>query len=334
MTGAPTDDAKTAWRRWLLGPTLTDRMFLYEELAAMTGAGFGVRDAVRDLAGRAGGRRRAALDGLGAELDRGATTGEAMARLPECFAPVEAHLVAAGDRTGRFDRAFRDAVAEVERTRQTSAKVLRAVAYPLFLLHFALFVPGCVLLSNASGMRAAQWTVGTVFVLFWAAVLAALTWHVDRRKSPGWGRAIATIPLFGAAGRSAALARSSRVAAALYDAGADLDRTFEGAADASGNGWMAEDLRAAAASVRRGVSATEALRGVGAYGSDAQSLLETGEKSGTLGESFLKIAMIEEQRFDTALRRIAVALGAGLMLAVGVAVLWMAVRTFSQAYGL
>ncbi|MCE9634345.1 MAG: type II secretion system F family protein [Planctomycetes bacterium] len=334
MNSDPWSEAKIAWRRWLQGPGLNARMFLYEELASLTGAGIAMREAVRDLAARSSGRRRRALEGLDHDLARGLTPGAAFMSRPESFAPVEAHLIASGERTGRYDRAFRDAAAEVERARKTQSKVLRAVAYPLFLLHFALLVPAYAILRQKTGPLTAQVVVCLALLAFWGLVVGGITLHLARRGRPAWGRAVATFPLFGEPARHAALARASRVAAALQDAGADLADSFDGAADASGNGWVAEDLRAACEDVRRGRTATESLSRVKAYGTDARSLLETGEKSGAIAEAFARIATIEDERFDGALRRAAVALNAILFGAAVLIVVWMLFSTMTGAMGM
>ena len=307
-------EAVTWWKRVALGPTLADRSILYEELASLTGAGIGIQQALHDLHARSGGRRRRALAPLSDAVAHGLPPGQAMARLPEFFAPVEAQIVDAGERTGRLDRAFRDAAAEADRARKSLAKLVRAVAYPVFLLHFALFVPGCVIMSNASGARATQVFVWGVFLLFWTAVAACTTFHVARRNDAGYGRRIAMLPYAGAVTRSGALARATRVASLLHDAGVDLPASLRSAADASGNGWIATDFRTAAASVEQGHPVSQALAAVTAFGSEARSLIETGEVSGDLDEALARISLIEEERFEVAARRLAVGLG-GLLFA-------------------
>ena len=327
LTPVERSEAVTWWKRWTLGPTLGDRSILYQELASLTGAGIGIQQAVHGLHERAGGRRRRALALLDDAVAHGVPPGEAMARLPDHFAPVEAHIVAAGERTGRLDRAFRDAAAEADRARQSLAKLLRSTAYPVFLLHFALFIPGCVLMQNAGGARAAQVFVWGVFLAFWAAVAVGTTFHVARRNDPAYGHAVARLPLVGAVTKSGALARATRVASLLHDAGADLPTSLRAAAGASGNGWIAAGFRAAADRVQQGELAAAALAAVTALGSESRSLIETGEVSGNLDESFARIAQIEEDRFDAATRRLAVGLG-GLLFATAaiiVAVMYVSV---------
>ena len=331
-SGPAWDDARLAWTRWILGPTAGDRMFLYEELAALTGAGFGVHEAVRDVLGRASRRRKRLLERLLTAMDGGMTPPAAFASLPQCFSPVETHLVATALQTGRYDRAFRDAGAEVDRARDTLSRVLRAVAYPVFLLHFALFVPGYQVVKMTSGATTASWFMWTTFLSFWVAVFAVVTLHVANRDRVQWGHAVARAPLLGPVVRCAAVSRAARVACALHDAGADLAETFTAAADASGNGWLAADLRRAAGSVRDGSPAAAALGAVGAFGSDARSLLESGETSGRLSESFVMIAKIEEERFNGALRRLSVAVNVTLMVIVGGAVLWMFATVLGRLY--
>jgi type II secretory pathway component PulF len=319
-------DAATTWKRWLFGMSGRARMLLYEETASLVGAGFGIREALADLMGRSGGRRRRALERLADAVHHGVPVGEAMLGFPEHFAPVEARLVAAGEKTGRLDRAFRDAAAEIARARVARDRFVKSAAYPVFLLHFALFVPSCVLASNRSSGSAATLQAFAICLVAWGAVAALTTLHLSRRDTPGWGRALAHLPLVGPVARSAAISRASRVTAALHDAGEDLPSTLSHAADACGNGWVASELRDAAGRVQQGVPLTAALVGVGAFGTDARHLVETGERSGTLSESFRRIAELEDQRFSAAAVRLAVAVGA---VVFAVVVLWV----LQMAYG-
>lgn len=334
MLGVPDrSDAATTWKRWILGPSLGNRILLYEEIASLAAAGIGIREALADLARRSSGRRGRAVTRVADAVAHGVPVGEALLGMPEHFAPVEARIVAAGERTGRLDRAFREAAGEASRAKRAITRFLSSLAYPVFLLHFALFVPGCVILTNARGRWGAQAVVWSAFLLTWAVALAVTTLHLSRRLQPGWGRACATIPIVGPVARSAAVSRACRVAASLHDSGEEVVATLEHAAEASGNGWVAQQIRAAADGVARGSPVATALAGVGAFGPEARSLLETGEQTGTLAESFRRIAEVEEARYGAAVTRLAVALGGLVFATVGLIVFLMFTSLLGKMYG-
>jgi type II secretory pathway component PulF len=326
-------EAATAWKRWLTGPGLGNRVLLHEEIASLVGAGIGIREALADLRDRSTGRRRRALERLADAVAHGVPPGRALAAMPEAFSPAEAAIVAAGDRTGRLDQAFREAAAEVERARQALGRLVRSIAYPLFLVHFALFVPACSVMQMRSGPATARMFVWTTFLLMWTAILGVWTLHVAHRRDVGWGRTVARLPFVGDVVASGALSRAGRVAAAVHGAGTTLPDTLHAAADAAGNGWIEADLRAAAERIREGSTATEALVRVEALSSAARSLVETGEKTGTLDLAFGRIAQIEDERFTAAARRLSVALAAALMVLVGLVVFWLLASVLGKAFG-
>lgn len=325
---AERSDAATTWKRWLAGPSPRDRMLLYEEIASLVRAGIGIREALDDLASRAGGRRRRALLRVADAVRHSVPVGEAMLALPECFPPVEARLVAAGERTGRLDAAFRDASAEVARARAATRRFLLSLSYPVFLLHFAAFVPPAItaLVAGQPVLRTFAWGFAAAG-LAWGSVVALLTLHLSRRRRPGWGRMLLSLPLAGGAARSTAVARAARVSAALHDAGEDVASTLAFAGDACGNGWVASTLRTASERAGRGMSVAASLSCVDALEPHARSLIETGETSGSLAESFRRIADVEEERAARAWTRVAVTLGAIAFTAVVVIVVVMAMTT-------
>lgn len=330
---AERSEAVTTWKRWLFGPSLRNRALLYEEIASLAGAGIGLRETLEQLRDRSGGARRRALGPLADAVEFGVAPGDAMLRKPEHFAPVEARIVAAAERTGRYDAAFREAAAECERARTALTKLLRAIAYPLFLLHFALFVPCCSLMRTSSSMAYTQVVIWTVFLGFWTAVLVLLTLHLSRRSRPGYAKFLGSIPFVGAVSRSAALSRACGVAAILHAGGGDLPDTLEHAADAATNGWIGSGFRAAAATVRQGQPAAPALHAVEAFGPEAWSLLETGERSGSLDQSFAVLARIEAERYEAAMPRLALGIGGFLFACAGLAVFLMFASLLGKLYG-
>lgn len=331
MELAPRELASAFWRRTLLGPRTGARIVLHEQLRSLLGAGVPVADAVAESARRSRGSRRAALEAVSAEIARGATPGEALLRHPERFTPIEGHLVAAGDRTGRYDQAFADAAAHLERARQDFRRVLHATLYPVFLLHFALCVPACSILAMNSGARTAQVTVALVLVSVWAAAAALLTVHAALSRHPGWGRLLASIPMFGRAARDAAVARAASAAGVLFGAGAPIHDALRAAGDCSGNGWVRADLLRAAERVRAGTQVSDAASEVGAFSADERNLVAAGERSGDLDRMFARVAEMAHDRYDATMKRIAAVLPIVLMAVVGLWVLSMALDVFTRS---
>lgn len=333
MDLTPRELALAFWRRQIRGPGAGARVVLHEELRALVQAGVTVPDAVGDLARRSHGSRRAALESVASELARGATPGEAFGADPGRFTPLEAHLIATGDLTGRYDRAFADAAALLDEARRSAQRVLMAVLYPIFLLHFAIGVPACAVMSSSMGSRAATTVAVTILAGLWVAFAAFLTLHAAGARSVAYGRCLARAPGVAGLVRSGAVARAARTASVLVGAGATIHDALAAAAECSGNGWLRHDLLGASERVRRGGDVAGAFTDVGAFSDDERRMIATGERSGELETVLARIAELARERAEASSKRIAVLLPAVLTALVGLWVLVTYVGLLSRSLG-
>ncbi len=317
--------ARIWWHRVLHGPSAQDRILVYEELRSLANAGIGIQDALESVAGRASGPRATAFGAVAAEVRAGAEPGAAFLAHPESFPPVEAALIRAGERTGRYDTAFTEAAAEAERERAAFAMFVKQIRYPFFLVHFGMLVPLPLVMKIQAGGDWSTWIVVSLVILaaMWACGVAALTHHANRIADPLWGRRIAHLPWAGNAIRSAAVARFAGATAALFDAGVSLPDAVETGAECAGNGWLREDAVAAASAMRQGASASETLGRIYALPTEASPLIATGDRSGTLADAFRRIAQLERDRAAAALGRTARGIHAIIFVLVSLGVAWM-----------
>ncbi len=328
----PRKRAAAFWRRVLSGATPRARLDLYTEIASMTAAGIAVRQALRFIAERQHGARRRLAQALSEPAERGESLSSGLRAHPELFPPIETELVAAGERTGRVDAAFRATAAQVERTLALRNRVISAALYPLFLVHFGIVVLSIPLVGMQRGLGAWLLFVVPVLLLLWGALGAAVTAHVAFAESPRYGRALFAVPVLGRALRAAALSRFLRALSALHGAGVQFDEALLAAGAAAGNGVLREEARAAARLTASGESLTVALAGVATLPRESLAQVAGAEQSGDLESALLRVADLEQERADASATRATALLPGCLVALVALGVAWVAYAVVWRGY--
>ena len=118
---------------------LNQRAELYHQLASLLTAGVGLIQALEMV------RRsppshafRAPLDRLDANLTAGATLTESLSSLGSWVPSFDLALIQAAEKSGRLPESFRLLANYYSERAQLARRVLGELAYPLFILHFAI----------------------------------------------------------------------------------------------------------------------------------------------------------------------------------------------------
>ncbi len=321
---------RTFWRRTLFGPSIGARIRIYEELAPSLAAGIGLKEALHSAADRSAGSRGRALRLLADGLDRDVPLAVTMRANPDVFTPIEAALVATGDRTGRMDVAFRAASTQLERALAVRDRVRHAVAYPLLLVHCFILMASFV--RMCFGHSFLLMAVPS-FVVLWSAILFGVSLHVAKAGDAGYARLVRRLPLFGPVVRIGSLSRFTRVFGALYGAGVTYAEALPLAGEASGDAAVASEVGLAADALTRGATFAEAISLVASIPTDEMGLFLAGEKAGDLENAALRVSVLEEARFDVAVNRMSAMLRNGLVLLMGLAVGLYAMWFYGKIYG-
>ena len=320
---------RTFWRRALLGPSPGARIEIYEELAPTLGAGIGLREALRTTAERHGGIKRRTVELLADGVDRDVALSETMRANPDSFTPIEAALLATGERTGRLDVAFRGAAAQLERTRGVRNRLLQAVAYPLLLVH--CFILMCSVVHMFGGGSFLLVFVPSL-VGFWGTIFVIASLHAANADRPGYARFVHRIPIVGRVVRAGALARFARSLAALHGGGVPYDESLRAAADAAGNAQLRADAALAIHALSQGAPLPVALAQMSSLPSDDRGLLVAGEQSGELEAAAVRVANLEDERFDVVVKRMASVLPGILVAVMGMLVAAYAFQFYASQY--
>jgi type II secretory pathway component PulF len=288
---------------------LAQRAEFYHQLAQLTDAGLTLRSALESQQSDPPARwlREPATRLLG-YIKEGGTFGEAVAASPQWVPPFDAALLDAGEQSGQLPSCFKLLANHYSERARLTREVLSNLAYPAILFHLAVLIgplPQLVLTGNLSGYLR---IVGTMLLPVYAVValllLSAGSRHGERWR--GMMESIANrIPLFGAARRNLALSRLSLSLHALLNAGVPVVRAWPLAAAASGSVRLKREVAGWPPLIEEGVTPAQLLAENRVFPELFSTMYNTGEISGTIDDSLIRLQRLHQERGTMQFRIIA-----------------------------
>jgi type II secretory pathway component PulF len=276
---------------------LAQRAELYHQLASLTAAGVGLITALQMVRGSPPSPAfRKPLDRALEELNQGASFGEALGSQGHAWLPAfDAALIQAGEKSGRLDACFRLLTDYYNNRAQLSRQVLSDLAYPAFILHFAIIIFPVQWLTRLvwqGDVLGYVLSKGFILVPLYA-VIFALLYASQARQSEWWRawleRALRWVPMLGPARTHLALARLSVALESLLNAGVSIVEAWRMAAAASGSPALRRTVAAWEPNVQAGQTPAEAVRESGAFPDLFTNLYSTGEISGQLDDTLRRL---------------------------------------------
>lgn len=266
-------------------------------------------------------------------LDHGGTWTEAFRSVPGWAPAFDLALIEAGERSGRLDDAF-DTLARHHRIRaENIQKVLQSSAYPLLVLHIAVFVvPLPALVSGGSLAGYLAKSVGVLVVFY--ALIGLTAWAFAGQRGDLWRawveRLCLRVPVLGAARSALALSRLARALEALTSAGVLVTEGWPLAARASGSPLLTETVAAWPSRLASGQTPAELVAISGPFPDLFVSAYSTGEISGQLDQQLRWLASHYEEEGFQKLRALAVAFP---MIGYALLGIWIIIYIFSMFLG-
>jgi type II secretory pathway component PulF len=166
------------------------------------------------------------------------------------------------------------------------------LAYPLFLLHFAVIIFAFVAwVKNASTASLLLQTVGILGPLY--IVVFLLIYAAQSRHGEAWRsfveRVLTPVPILGTARHSVALARLSAALEALINAGVRIIEAWQLAADASGSPAIRRAVASWKPQLEAGRTPSEMVSESRQFPEVFANLYHSGEISGQLDESLSRL---------------------------------------------
>jgi type II secretory pathway component PulF len=273
---------------------LTRRANLYFQLASLVGAGVPIIQALEMV--RSGSRAyRTQLSTVIGRLQQGATFTEALRATGKWLPAFDLALFSAGEQSGRLDASLRSLGNYYQDHASMVRQVLSAMAYPIFLAHFAILVFPSSLLTHLFFSGGVQdFIVNKIEILLpLYIVVIALVIAFQGNRGEMWRalleRITSYVPILGSARRDLALSRLSAALEALISAGVPIISAWGVAANASGSNRFKRTVSRAVPQMEAGVTPSEAVRISMAFPELFQNLYASGEVSGQLDSSLLRL---------------------------------------------
>ena len=210
---------------------LTHRAEFYYQLKQLTAAGMGLVAALQLLQRNPPARSyREPIQRVLGHLAQGTTFAEALRHAGRWLPAFDITLIEAGEKSGRLDQSF-GLLASYYNDRARAAKqMIAALAYPVFLLHFAVFIfpfPHLFLTGDWAGYL--RQTLSVLLPIY--AVVALLIYAMQSAHGEAWRAGVETVlhpvPVLGKGRRNLALARLAAALEALLSAGMNIVEAWD-----------------------------------------------------------------------------------------------------------
>ncbi len=272
----------------------TRRADFYHQLGQMNAAGLGVMVSLQHIRRTSPSRVFTTRIGAAlADMESGLTVAESFSRQEGWLPEFDVALLHAGERSGRLDETFKTLSDFYQNRAAIARKIFSAMAYPVFLIHAALFIlrfPHLFMTGDVVGYFTSIFS----FLLPIYALFAVGIYLCQGRRGETWRGVIERItfriPFVGSGRRELALARLSTALEALITAGETIHEAWPLAAAASGSPALCREVESWRAEFSRGRTPADALQSSRVFPEMFTNLYSTGEISGSLDETLGRLS--------------------------------------------
>ena len=269
------------------------RADFYHQLAQLTAAGVGVTAALQQLHRAPPSREfQPRIASVLTDLSAGFSVSESLGRCKGWLPCFDLALLHAGERSGRLDATLQTLSDFYQDRAAMARRMFGALAYPLFLLHCAVFIlpfPALFLTGNVFAYLFK--TVGALVPLY-ALAFAAIS-LMQGTHGEAWRSRVEQltlmIPLVGSGRRQLALARFAGALEALINAGETIHEAWPLAAAASGSPALGREVTSWRPMLLAGKTPAELLRCSALFPETFSNLYSSGEISGTLDATLRRL---------------------------------------------
>jgi len=272
---------------------LANRAELYHQLGQLTDAGIGLVQAIDTLRRSPPSRSFSVpLTRIAQSLQDGNTFARAVNATGAWIPNFDAALLEAGEKSGRLPQCFRLLASYYAERSQLARQVINDLTYPLFLFHFAILIgPAPELLLSGNLVAYLTKVLGILVPLY--AVVIVILFAAQGSHGETWRSLMEALsrplPFLGSARKALALSRLTSALEALINAGVPIIEAWELAASASGSPSLRRAVVAWRPAIVSGTTPGEALRQTAAFPELFSNMYNTGEMSGRLDESLLRL---------------------------------------------
>lgn len=295
------------------------------QLATLVGAGVPLVSAIGAVSEQVeNDKLKSVLGGVRDRVNEGAALADAMAQAGP-FSDLYCGMVRAGEAGGALEQVLARLADYLESQERLRGKVISILAYPLFMLGFALLVVAAlvtfvlpqitellaslnaelplytqVIIGGANLGRDYWWAFGGGGLVLFLLLRAYVRTEAGRDV---YDRLTLRIPVLGHTLRQIALSRFTRTLSTLLAGGLPITRALDISARVTNNGVLARAIEHARESVTEGAALAAPLRASGQFPPLVTHMVEVGEQSGELEAMLAKVAESYDEQVETAVQR-------------------------------
>ena len=309
LLSAREETAAAADRRWRREASLSTRdlAVFSRQMASLLKAGVTIAESLACVSAQLRDDQRRLLASVAHGVRNGESLSEAMRKHGRAFSPIYCATVAAAEKVGALESAFRQLSEMLQWERRLRKSLLSAIRYPgmvLGMMVIAVIVLQQVVVPQfgrifsqmgADLPLATRLLIGTSDIIagyWWLLILlAAAAGLILRRLLAAEGgravldRLVLGIPVVGTLVRNLFLARFARMMELLHSTGLPILQSLKVIQDTIGNRRIAGEIEAMHAAVSQGQSLAEAAFVQPSFSPMIRNMLQVGETSGKIDEA-------------------------------------------------
>jgi type II secretory pathway component PulF len=265
------------------------RAEFYRQMGQLTAAGLPLTNALGQLQRTTRGKRsKSRLGQVVRLIEQGSTFSEAMAAPSGWLPAFDLALLQAGEQSGRLDSRFHMLADYYEDRARIARQVIAGLAYPVFLLHFFVFIMPFPQFFLSGDWKTYLLAISKVLLPLYA-IVAVVILAGQSRHGESWRsfieRLTGLIPVLGKARRELAIARLASSLEALLSAGITVIEAWQLAAHASGSPRLQRAVARWQPQLAAGQTPAEVIQNSSVLPEIFAGQYATGEVSGNLEET-------------------------------------------------
>ena len=335
--------------------SLKDVVVFTRQLATMVNAGLTILRALTILTEQTESKALAAVAGeLTADIERGLSLSQAVARHPNVFPPVYLSMVRAGETGGALDTIMLRMADTLEKQLELRGKIRSAMSYPIAVAGIVVLIVTAMLLFVVPMFEGMYRDLGGELPLptqvliklsgfvtgFWwllALMIGGGVFGLKRWKATPQGRLAfdgfkLKLPVFGKLIHKTAVARFTRTFGSLIRSGVPIMESMDIVSETSGNAVMGAGVVDAKERVRVGEPVSTALGNYPVFPPMVVQMMAVGEETGALDEMLEKIADFYDREVEATVDALTSLIEPLLMVFMGVSVGGMVVALYMPMF--
>jgi type IV pilus assembly protein PilC len=279
------------------------------QLGTMLNAGLPIRRALAVVEKSARPPTKGIFHRVGIAIEQGDSVSDALQREGRAFPLLYIRLVRMGEAVGNLDKVFGRLAEYYEFVRALWMKLITRLMYPLFeywaaigILALVAYIRSMFLPNGNGSPREALVILGAGVLIFCAPIIAYFALTRSLSGSRAAHELLLRVPVLGNVFRTLALARFCWSMEMMTDSGVNIFNALQWSMEATANGAFEGRTPEIIQQIKDGLSLSQSLENSGLFPHECIEMISVAEESGSMPETFKRLARNYFEQADLALR--------------------------------